>query len=165
MSPKSRTRKRPSSAPRQHVPGHPAARATEVQGGRRTRPSRPMSVAIVAVVAVLAAVYQAIFAIRVLVVVARPGTVHGLTWHVSDATWVIAAILAGILAVGYLWVARGLMARRRQARTTMLVLTGINIAFGLLELPYGAFALILSAASFFLLITFPVKDWFGIPRK
>jgi len=77
----------------------------------------------------------------------------------------VAGILAGVLAVAYLWVARGLMARDRRARSTMLVLTGVNIALGIFELPYGAFALILSAASFFLLISFPVKDWFGIPRR
>ncbi len=157
MSPKSRTRKRTKPQPKgTQAKGHPAA---------RSRPqARPMSVAIVAAVALLSALYQAIFAIRMFMEASGPETVSGLLLDVSDTTWVIHGILAAILALGYLWVARGLMARDRQARSTMMILSGINIVFGLFQLPYGAIALGLSGAAFFLLISFPVKDWFGIKR-
>lgn len=124
-----------------------------------------MSVPIVAAVALLAALYQAMFAVRVINAASGTRTVKGLLFDLSDQAWVITAVLAGFLAVGYVWVARGLMAGQREARSTAVWLAAIGIVFGLVELPFGAFALILSAASFFLLMSFPVKDWYGVPRR
>ena len=110
---------------------------------------RPAGVTMVAVLVVLSAVFDLVVGIWMILApfgptlavtdpVGNPQSVPGFVMIVGGS---VSVLLAGM----YLWLAREVMVGSRTAYLLVNVLATLNIAFGLLRLPYGWIVIGLSA--------------------